>query len=480
LYECIVFFLKAGLCEILMVHHHSNFILNVDSYKTSHYAQYPPDITHISSYVEPRSGDYAEVVFFGLQLFIKKYLTSPITLDQVKEAKALLAPHGVCFYEAGWQHIINAHGGYLPLKIEALPEGTVVSLRQVLTQVVNTDPQCAWLTTYIETALLRALWYPTTVATLSRYCKGIIHQFLELTADNTSGLPFKLHDFGARGASSEEAAAIGGLAHLVNFQGTDTLSALVAAKRYYFAECAGFSIPAAEHSTITSWGEANEIEAYKHIINQFLTAGRAVAVVSDSYNLWRAIDEYWGTCLREQVLSSGGTLIVRPDSGDPLEVAPECIEKLMQRFGFYTNTKGYRVLPDAVRVIQGDGISPERIRAILSKLASAGISADNITFGMGAELLQKVNRDTLGFAMKASAIKNGGDLWHDIFKKPATDIAKASKPGRWAVIKTEQGEYQSIPEAQLENRENQLRCVFEKGELLIDDDFESIRQRAVL
>ena len=181
-----------------------NLILNTDSHKTSHFVQYPQGAEFVSSYIESRGGVHASTVFFGLQMFIKQYLTKPITLADIDEAEMICAAHGVPFNRDGWMHILTVHNGYLPLEIEAVPEGTEVPTGNVLVQVINTDPTCAWLTSYIETALLRAVWYPTTVATVSKACQNIIAGYLDETADNLNGLPFKLHDFGARGASSEE------------------------------------------------------------------------------------------------------------------------------------------------------------------------------------------------------------------------------------------------------------------------------------
>ena len=231
-----------------------NLILNTDSYKTSHFAQYPQGTEYLSSYIESRGGTYPATIFFGLQLFLKKYLCCPVSMADIDEAEAVCTAHSVPFNRCGWQHIVNHHGGYLPVEIEAVPEGTEVPTGNVLVQVVNTDPVCAWLTSYIETALLRAVWYPTTVATVSNACYKIIRRYLLNTADDLNGLPFKLHDFGARGASSEETVAIGGLAHLVNFLCTDSLSAIVAGRRYYHADMAGFSIPAAEHRRLPAGG----------------------------------------------------------------------------------------------------------------------------------------------------------------------------------------------------------------------------------
>ena len=176
-----------------------NPILNVDSYKTSHYLQYPPGAEIVSSYIESRGGEYASSVFFGLQMFLKQYLSKPVTSADIDEAANVLTAHGVPFNQQGWDYIVQKHGGYLPLEIEAIPEGTLLPVSNVLLQARNTDPECAWLTSYIETALLRAVWYPTTIATRSHDCRAIIERALLDTADSTDGLEFKLHDFGARG-----------------------------------------------------------------------------------------------------------------------------------------------------------------------------------------------------------------------------------------------------------------------------------------
>ncbi|HET7924247.1 MAG TPA: nicotinate phosphoribosyltransferase, partial [Rhodanobacteraceae bacterium] len=393
--------------------------------------------------------------------------------ENVEEAAALLPAHGVPFNRDGWQHILDVHGGYLPLEIEAVPEGTVLPVSNVLVQVRNTDPECYWLTSYAETSLLRAVWYPTTVATRSFACRRTIAAALEKTADSSEGLEFKLHDFGARGASSLETAAIGAAAHLLNFRGTDTLSGILALREFYGAEMPAFSIPAAEHSTITCWGRDREAEAYGNMIAQFGGQGRVVAVVSDSYDLFRAIDELWGRQLRDRVVASGGTLVIRPDSGDPVTIVCESLERLMARFGHRVNSKGYRVLPNYVRLIQGDGVSPAAIARILDALAARGLSAENIAFGMGGELLQNVNRDTLKFAMKASAIEIGGH-WSDVYKDPVTDTGKRSKRGRLALVRDP---WRTVRAESAGSGDNALRVVYRDGRLLVDESFETIRAR---
>ncbi|PUA29534.1 MAG: nicotinate phosphoribosyltransferase [Cellvibrio sp. 79] len=454
-----------------------NLILNTDSYKTSHFVQYPQGAEFVSSYIESRGGVHASTVFFGLQMFIKQYLTKPITLADIDEAEMICAAHGVPFNRDGWMHILTAHNGYLPLEIEAVPEGTDVPTGNVLVQVINTDPTCAWLTSYIETGLLRAVWYPTTVATVSKACQNIIARYLDETADNLNGLPFKLHDFGARGASSEETVAIGGLAHLVNFMGTDSFSALIAARRFYGADMAGFSIPAAEHSTITSWGREGETAAYANMLKQFGGENKFVAVVSDSYDIWNAIDNLWGGELKAQVETMGGTLVVRPDSGEPVEIVPEAIERLMAKFGYTTNTKGYKVLPACVRLIQGDGVCATSIDAILAEMKKRGLSADNVGFGMGGELLQKVNRDTQKFAMKASAICINGE-WRDVYKDPITDQGKRSKKGRLALTKIN-GQFQTVARNSINPIANELVTVFRNGKLITEYTFDQVRNQAL-
>jgi nicotinamide phosphoribosyltransferase len=405
-----------------------NFIIDTDSYKTSHFLQYPPGTEHVSSYIEPRAGDgWQDVVFFGLQMFVEKYLMRPISSRDIIEAHDFWRDHGVPFNLEGWKYIYQVHGGYLPLQITALPEGMVVPRGTPLVQVMNTDPNVPWLTSYYETALLRAVWYPTTVATRSREIKKNIAAELEWTSDDPAGqLPFKLHDFGGRGCTSFEQAGLGGAAHLVNFMGTDTAPGAAYARKFYGEHMAGYSIPAAEHSTITSWGKSRELDAYANMLEQFPTG--LVAVVSDSYDLYNAVDKLWGVELRDKVLKRDGVTVIRPDSGDPMQMVSFTLNSLGRTFGYTTNSKGYKVLNNKIRIIQGDGVNDAAIPAILRGLREQGWSADNIAFGMGAGLLQNCTRDTLRFAMKASAIRVDGD-WHEVFKDPITDPGKASKRG---------------------------------------------------
>ena len=404
-----------------------NIILNTDSYKVSMFKQYPAGTTGVYSYIESRGGRYDRTVFFGLQAFIKEYLLTPITQADIDIADEILTAHGEPFNRAGWQYILDKHAGYLPVIIRAVPEGTVVPVKNVLATIENTDPECFWLTTWLETALLRAIWYPTTVATQSWTIKQIIKDYLEKTGD-PSLIDFKLHDFGARGVSSQESAGIGGAAHLVNFMGTDTIAGVLYAREYYNAGVSGFSIPAAEHSTITSWGREGEVDAYRNMLTQFAKPGSIVAVVSDSYDVYNAAEKLWGEELRQQVIDSGATVVIRPDSGDPELVCRTLVQILHKKFGAVKNDKGFWVLNN-VRLIQGDGVNEHTIRNILGSFQAYGYSADNIAFGMGGALLQQVDRDTQKFAMKCSAVEIGSGNWINVQKDPITDPGKKSKAG---------------------------------------------------
>ena len=459
-----------------------NIITRTDSYKMSQWLQYPLDTTHISSYIEARGGE-TESVFFGLQAFIKEYLLTPITQADIDTAERVITAHGEPFNREGWEIIVNEYGGRLPIEIEAVPEGTVMETGNVQVQVVNTDPRLFWLTSYIETALLRAIWYPSTVATISRKMKLIIAAALHKTSDVAvmDQLPFKLHDFGSRGTSSSETAMLGGMAHLVNFLGTDTFEGVLGAMNYYNSDVCGFSIPASEHSTITSWGSEGELEAFKNMIEQFAGDGRIFACVSDSYDIYAAVDEKWPS-LKSLLLEKGGTLVVRPDSGDPLSVPIEVIKRLMNSFGYTVNSKGYRVLPPHIRVIQGDGIDAASLPKLIDNMVATGLSLDNLAFGMGGGLLQKVNRDTLKYAMKASARRDANGVWHDVFKNPITDASKASKKGVLGLIHNcgvGSCSYKTVPKSVAKDN-NLLRPVFRNGELLVDESFDTIRSRAAL
>jgi nicotinamide phosphoribosyltransferase len=454
-----------------------NPILDTDSYKASHWLQYPPGTSGAFFYVESRGGRYDRTLFFGLQAILKSQFAAPVTHADVDEASDFFAGHGEPFNDAGWRRIVDVHGGRLPVRIRAVAEGTVVPVHNALMTIENTDPEAFWLPSYLETQLLR-LWYPTTVATISWQVKQALRMALEATSDDAAAeLPFKLHDFGARGVSSRQSAALGGLAHLVNFVGSDTVVAGLAGRAWYREPMAAVSIPAAEHSTMTSWGRAGEADAFRNMVARFGKPGAIFSVVSDSYDLIHAVRDLWGGELRQAVIDSGATLVVRPDSGDPAAMVAETLTLLEASFGSTVNSKGYKVLRH-VRVIQGDGVNPVSIGEILTRIVGLGFSAENVAFGMGGGLLQQLDRDTQRFAMKCSAAQVAG-AWIPVSKNPVTDPGKRSRAGRLMLQRNAAGDFRTVVEGEAgDGWTDALETVWENGALLRDQTFADVRARS--
>lgn len=474
----------------------NSIILDTDSYKVSMWKQYPAGTEYVYSYIESRGGKYELAEYLGVQRLCQ-YLATPITQEDIDYADKVWTAHGEPFNRAGWQYILDKHNGRLPLRIRSAREGLIIPTKNVLCTIENTDPKCYWLTTWVETPALRAIWYPTTVGTASWHIKQLILNYLEKSGDPTT-IGFKLHDFGARGVSSLESAGIGGAAHLVNFMGTDTMSGVLYAMDTYGGDVCGFSIPAAEHSTITSWGRDNEVKAYRNMLTSFARPGSVVAVVSDSYDIYNAC-RMWGTELKDEVVNSGATVVIRPDSGEPVEVLTKMMLILEEKFGAPKNSKGYKLLNN-VRVIWGDGINPVSLESILRTMVDLhGYSADNFAFGMGGGLLQQLDRDTMKFAMKCSAVgiresvcdqvgeeENRTELvWRDVFKDPATDPGKKSKKGR-VTLWTSGGEYESAVDAPTRWTDKgtgwteAMVTYFEDGEVKFTQTFEEVRANSNL
>jgi len=450
-----------------------NLILDVDSYKFSHWLQYPANTSYMFSYLESRGGKYSNTLFFGLQYLIKQHLTKPITPAMVEEAKLFAEAHGEPFNYEGWMYIAKDLKGKLPIRIRAVAEGAVVPTSNILMSVESTDPKVFWVVSFFETLLMR-VWYPITVATQSFHIKKLIKSYLEKTSDDANAeISFKLHDFGSRGVSSQESAGIGGAAHLVNFLGSDTVAGVYYANHFYNNKMAGFSIPAAEHSTMTMWGRENEVEAYRNMLKQYAKPGALVAVVSDSYDLYNAVENLWGGTLKDEVVNSGAIVVIRPDSGNPPEVVLKTLQLLESKFGVTYNKKAYKVLNN-VRVIQGDGINEESIRQILEVATSYGYSASNIAFGMGGALLQQVNRDTQKFAFKCSAARVDGKLV-PVFKSPKTDLGKQSKKGLLDLV-LKGNKFETVEG--LDNVGSVLKVVYENGQLIKEQTLDEIRKRS--
>ena len=455
-----------------------NLLLMTDSYKFTHWRQYPPGTEKVYSYIESRGGMFEEMVFFGLQYYLKRYLEGEVfALPDVDEAEEFCRQHfghAGYFNRAGWLELYKHWGGRLPVEIKAVPEGTVVPVSNVLATIENTDPRFPWLTNYLETLLLK-IWYPITVATLSREIKKVFLVHLERTGD-PSLIPFKLHDFGYRGVSSEETAAIGAAAHLVNFHGTDTVAGILLLQQYYAPQgMPAFSVPAAEHSTITAWDRERERDAYANMLHQFPDG--IVACVSDSYDVFNACEHIWGEQLHDEVLARKGVVVIRPDSGDPKTIVLKVLEILGKKFGYETNAKGYKILNPKVRIIQGDGVNYWTIQDVLTTATRAGWSADNIAFGMGGALLQQLNRDTQKFAFKCSSVTINGRV-HDVYKEPVTDPSKGQKRGKLALVQHDH-HLQTLTEVSgTPLRDNLLNTVFLNGQIVKEWKLAEIRERA--
>lgn len=434
----------------------TSIITDADSYKFSHFPLYPEGTNAMYSYIEPRLKDVT-IVPFGIQLWIKKYLLSPITLDQIDEAEDIATQHGVPFNREGWEYIVKQYGGYLPITVRGIPEGTRVQSSTPIYSVYTDDPKVFWLSSYIETSLQRAIWYPTTIASNDLGSYQYLKWLYERGSDNPSMLDFSLHSFASRGVSSRETAEIGGLAHLVFFKGTDDVVALKTARDYYSSEMAGYSVVATEHSIQCSYGKDGQADYLNKVLDVYGKPGAIVSVVMDGYDIYREVDLLCTEHFVKRIKESGCKFVVRPDSGDMFEVVPKLLDKLEAGFGVTVNSKGKKVLNN-VGIIQGDGINYTTMPMLAQRVFDHGFAPENVIYGSGGGLLQQVNRDTFRFAQKTSAIRVG-DKWIETVKDPITDSGKKSKGG---LLDT--------PD---------FVTFYKDGELLVDESLDTIRARAL-
>ena len=480
-----------------------NIMKMTDSYKATHSKMYPSGTTEIYSYLEARGGKIPKAVFFGLQYYIKKYLTGvQVTQQKLEEAAKFWDAHvgPGKFDREGWQIIIDECDGKLPLEIKAVPEGTVVPIKNIMMSIRNTHPRAYFLTNWVETLLMK-LWATITIASNSRRLKQLLINYAYDTCDNIDHVNFQMHDFGYRGVSSEETAALLGAAHMVMFLGTDTVAGLDMLKKYYNEPMAGFSVTASEHSVVCSYKindlDDGEIDMVSNVLTN--NPNGIISMVSDTYNIYYACDYIYGQLFRDKILMRDGKFVIRPDSGDPVLVLcgnPDAdpsseyyeLEKegiiniLARRFGYDLNNRGYKVINQKIGILQGDGIDYEMTLKILERMKEMGYASSNMVFGSGGGLLQKFNRDTMKFAIKAShAIVNGQH--RDLKKNPFTDPGKVSKTGYMKLVSTfKHGNhtYETVEMTQenLDWANDILRSVLLNGDLLVDDDFSTVRDLA--
>jgi nicotinamide phosphoribosyltransferase len=425
-----------------------NLILSTDSYKLSHHKFYPEGTQYVFSYGEPRAGgEYKNAQFIGMAAFVDTYLANPITQDDLDEAVRILGNHVSGFNVAGWEYIIDVHNGYMPVSIKAVAEGSKIPINNALFTIVNTDPNCAWVTSYLETALLRAIWYPTTVASKIAEIRDVLIKSLMDTTGSTYGLEYMLHDFGARGGSSGESVSLASMAHQMFFEGTDSIEGLVAVDRFYNELSTATSIDATEHSIMTAKMREGEFDQLINVLAN-CEDGDMLACVADSYNIYRFCQSLRDPKVFNTIVNKAGRFIVRPDSGVPELVVVQVLRELEQVFGTTENDKGYKVLNSNVGVIQGDGLSTvDDFKRIIDAVKDAGFSMENLAFGMGGGIHQILNRDTMRWAMKCSA-RQGLDIdtidgWMDIFKDPIHG-GKTSKKGRLSLFANRDGKPGSI------------------------------------
>ena len=420
-----------------------SLITRTDAYKLCHFLAMPKKVAGAYSYIESRCSGTV-IVPFGMQIFVKKMLSQPITAANVASAKRFITRMGGEFNEAGWMRIVKEYDGFIPVTIRAAEEGTPVMSSLPIVTVEVTDPELAWIAQYIETALLRAIWYPTTLASLGRQVRKELEAMYVQSGADLNMLTWALNDFGARGASSTETAEIGGAAHELNFMGSDNLEGMITLASYYPTDldavedepvCA-FVVPASEHFIECTWGldEEGEKDYIRHMINTFGNKG-IVSIVADGRDLFRAVDFMCSDEVVQLVKSKNAKLVVRPDSGDMYYNVIRILHKLEEAYGSTRNAQGYLTINNA-GIIQGDGINYETAVKLINEVVNQGFVASQVVLGSGGGLLQSVTRDTLRFAQKCSAYKDDttGE-WVGIRKDPITDQSKRSKQGRVALCK---------------------------------------------
>jgi len=471
---------------------HSN-ITDTDSYKFSHYILYSAaGVTRMFSYLESRGGEFSHSTIAALQVALHRFISKGFTRKDIKRAEKLAAKHGVPFNRLGFEEMYKKYGGQFPIRIRAVPEGTLVPVSNALLTIECWDKDCFWVVNWLETQLTR-LWYPSTIAIASREVKKTWKHFLDLSSDNTElEIGFKHHDFGSRGVTCFEQAELGGMAHLMNFFGSDTLAGVELANYYYDIEMSGFSICATEHSTMTIFGREGERDALIAWIDATLVkvpnipgVPKLSACVGDSYNIYNFTELVASDNeIRDLIKNSGGTLVIRPDSGKPSEVLPrmfEILEKHLPKGEITVNSKGKKVLPSYLRLIWGDGVNRRSMKDLLQLVVDLGWSVSNIALGSGGGLLQDVNRDTQKFAFKCSYVEANG-VSIDVLKDPITDPGKKSKAGRLDTIRLPNGEITTVaigPDEECHPL-SIMNTVFDMGEITYHTIFNECRERIAL
>lgn len=470
-----------------------NPLLATDVYKMGHMEQYAPGCNKVYSYLTARSEKtFDKTVFFGLQYYLKEYLTTQLTPQMgeefLKYRKMILGSNS----EKVEKQIRDlCHLGYFPLEIKAVEEGTVMPVRNVLMTMTNTDPNFHWVVGFVESLILK-LWYSITVASCCHKYRTVVDKAFDETVSNDLMFlkDFTVHDFGYRGDSSEEGAAVSGAAHLISFSGSDTVPALPFVEHYYKADTSGLimaSVPASEHSVMCSFGKEDEFGAFENMLKLYPSG--IVSIVSDTFDVYRVLTEF-AERLKPTIIERDGKVVFRPDSGNPEYIicgdpsAEEgsnewkgAIRLLDEMFGSSINEKGYKQLNPKVGLIYGDGMYLERYQRTLDRLKEMGYAASNLVIGVGG-ILRNHSRDTLGFAIKATYVEVNGEP-REIEKDPVTDHKKKSHKG--LMILKWDDEFKTVDRVSSEvEKTGLLKTVFIDGELTREISFKQIRDNVAL
>lgn len=479
-----------------------NTLLYTDGYKVDHRRQYPNQTTLVYSNWTPRKSRIEgidSVVFFGLQYFIKRYIIEDFEKNFFSQPKAEVCKrytrridNYLGANQVGIKHIEDLHDlGYIPMVFKALPEGVSVPIRVPMFTMYNTIPEFFWLTNYFETLLSTTVWMPCNSATIAKEYRKILDKYAAETSSVPEFVDWQGHDFSMRGMAGLEAALMSASGHLLSFTGSDTIPAVDFLETYYNAdsdkELVGGSVAATEHSVMCMGTNTGEQETFERLISEVYPNG-IVSIVSDTWDLWKVLTEYLPN-LKEQVLARDGKVVIRPDSGDPVDIIcgnpngksePEkkgVIELLWDIFGGSTNAKGYKELDSHIGAIYGDSITLERAANMCERLKAKGYASTNVVLGVGSFTYQYNTRDTFGFAMKATYGEVAGE-GREIFKDPITDDGTKKSAKGLIKIVLENGEYKMIDQATWEQeKEGELKEVFRDGKLLIDEKLADIRAR---
>lgn len=488
-----------------------NLILKADSYKAGHGVNYAENIVGMFSYTEARTKGKDIIVPFGRQGEVQKLLRDPITTEMIDEAEAhLLALVGPgAFNREPWDYIVEKYNGFMPFLIRGVPEGTPVPSGNILSSVMCIDEYVSrslfWLAGYFETALLRAEWYGTTIASNGHKAKRILREAFVLTGAPLEALPYYLHSFAGRGVSSAESAEIGDGAHALNFMGSDTLEGQRYAAHYYNkGVIPSASVIATEHSIQCSYqakyGEVRDAiqilngdEDYlENMIRRNGRQGNIVSMVIDGYDVYKATRILCSPRFKALVAEIGCKIVLRPDSGDMMAIVPWILDQLAEAYGVDitvgTDGREYK-LPRGVGVLQGDGISLVTMEQLLNKIVGLGYRADAVVYGSGGALLQKVDRDTYKFAQKAAAVlyrdpESGNCEWVGIVKDPITDPGKKSKIGVLSLFRSKMtGQYATfrIDQGPIDSEwEDVMVDIYENGEFFNETTLDEAKARTGL